>query len=391
MPRALADVAIRGMTASAVLQHGVQRASKYGGDQDGRFIACRHLCRACCADSDGRVLSRLIREAVELLDHAAERDWAHWSNAEGKRLEKAWADAARRAALPGSAVYAAAECSCSSLGFSSSMEPYYLRSSSCESWCDHTCEAKNRNARLDNGEPLVQYWGRWSFDRFAGMAEPGSALASLLNLASPALFLARCGASRWRHGRPHRPLFVWNATLACLAWLASFAYHSFGTELLSRLDLSLAVATTAANTALALSLHSGGLYAPSHTRLLHLLLLAVVGWFCRIWSAHTSPVGESVAFGAVLYLPTVPASVSWAARERMRRPHAWLLPAIASLVLPSFLLEVHDFPPVFGHTIDAHACWHICTVPLYAGFYEFLRREEAHDAAGGDGMRDKAD
>ena len=47
-------------------------------------------------------------------------------------------------------------------------------------------------------------------------------------------------------------------------------------------------------------------------------------------------------------------------------------------VLPCSLLEFYDFPPRLGHTIDAHACWHLATVPLYAMFYDLLHREEAH-------------
>ena len=65
-------------------------------------------------------------------------------------------------------------------------------------------------------------------------------------------------------------------------------------------------------------------------------------------------------------------------RERSRRPHAWLLCVAVVGVVPCFALELLDFPPLAHHTLDAHACWHISTVPLYALFYGFLRREERY-------------
>ncbi|KNE73232.1 hypothetical protein AMAG_20718 [Allomyces macrogynus ATCC 38327] len=42
------------------------------------------------------------------------------------------------------------------------------------------------------------------------------------------------------------------------------------------------------------------------------------------------------------------------------------------LFLTASLLEVGDFAPVFWETVDAHALWHLATVPLIPLWYRFL-------------------
>ena len=232
-----------------------RQPSKYGGDRDGRFIACRHLCRPCClGDVDLHV--RLVHEGAGLVKHAAAFDWSQWSDARGTQLEEAWRGAARSARehLSGEAIEQeeAAADSCKRHGFHFAARPSPredMLGRGCAAECDHRCATQNREARLSNGEAVVQYWGRWSFERVGGMTEPGSAIASLLHLTWPLLFLVR----RWRRPRPrpHCALsrhFEWNALQGCLAWAGSFVYHAHGVDLTSRVDLTVALGTTVSPT-----------------------------------------------------------------------------------------------------------------------------------------------
>jgi post-GPI attachment to proteins factor 3 len=42
------------------------------------------------------------------------------------------------------------------------------------------------------------------------------------------------------------------------------------------------------------------------------------------------------------------------------------------LSMGALTLQVLDFPPVFG-LLDAHAIWHVLTIPLVYKWYQFVR------------------
>lgn len=59
----------------------------------------------------------------------------------------------------------------------------------------------------------------------------------------------------------------------------------------------------------------------------------------------------------------------WFFRERSQKPYARKMLIFQILASAAVLLELLDFPPVFW-TFDAHALWHLATVPLTILFYE---------------------
>jgi hypothetical protein len=68
----------------------------------------------------------------------------------------------------------------------------------------------------------------------------------------------------------------------------------------------------------------------------------------------------------------------WFIRNRKAKAFAWkVVVAVWTtyLVLP---LELLDFPPFFG-LMDAHALWHLLTVPLNYLFCVFIRDSIAYD------------
>jgi hypothetical protein len=57
---------------------------------------------------------------------------------------------------------------------------------------------------------------------------------------------------------------------------------------------------------------------------------------------------------------------------RSYRPaHASTAALAVALTTAATALELIDFPP-FGRAIDAHALWHLATVPLAVMWYDFL-------------------
>jgi hypothetical protein len=61
-----------------------------------------------------------------------------------------------------------------------------------------------------------------------------------------------------------------------------------------------------------------------------------------------------------------------------KRPHAkWALLACVMSAGAS-LLEVKDFPPIFN-LIDAHALWHLATIPIVLVWYKFYAKDANYD------------
>lgn len=58
----------------------------------------------------------------------------------------------------------------------------------------------------------------------------------------------------------------------------------------------------------------------------------------------------------------------WCLRNRPRLPHVWKCAAVVLLLQALALLELLDFPPLLW-VLDAHALWHIGTIPLNILFY----------------------
>lgn len=58
----------------------------------------------------------------------------------------------------------------------------------------------------------------------------------------------------------------------------------------------------------------------------------------------------------------------WCLRQGRRLPHVWKCAAAVLLLQALALLELLDFPPLLW-VLDAHALWHIGTIPLNVLFY----------------------
>ena len=63
------------------------------------------------------------------------------------------------------------------------------------------------------------------------------------------------------------------------------------------------------------------------------------------------------------------------------RPYVWRLLLFLSLLSAAFLLEVFDFPPVYG-VVDAHALWHAATAGLGWLWYAYCKDDAAWENGG---------
>lgn len=254
------------------------------------------------------------------------------------------------------------------------------------------------------GAAVEKFYGKWPFVRALGAQEPASVALSLANLAVNATCLAQVaghlvhqaqpgakrGAARRRPRRGATALRPWlwaaHFALACNAWVWSSVFHCRDTRSTERLDYFSAGAAVGANLVItgariagvaslrglvALAAPVAALYALHVYRMLTVLF---------DYGLH---VGLCVGVGAVQ-------TVGWAGwalgtREGRAHPGRAALLAFMAAVNAASLLEVLDFPPLWG-ALDAHALWHAATAPLTLLWFRFVQADiKAAAGAAGDG------
>lgn len=63
--------------------------------------------------------------------------------------------------------------------------------------------------------------------------------------------------------------------------------------------------------------------------------------------------------------------LAWCLRNRRRLPHVRKCMVVVVLLQGLSLLELLDFPPLFW-VLDAHAIWHISTIPVHVLFFRWV-------------------
>ncbi len=89
---------------------------------------------------------------------------------------------------------------------------------SCQAECQYACMHTVTAARVAQGQPILQYHGKWPFHRVLGMQEVASVLFSAGNWWAHWTghrALLRVGPSRWRSR------YLWIAKMALNSWVWS--------------------------------------------------------------------------------------------------------------------------------------------------------------------------
>ncbi|GAA5931833.1 Per1p [Sporobolomyces koalae] len=284
------------------------------------------------------------------------------------------------------------------------------------------------------GLPLsrqVQFHGKWPFHRLdlsssmfplylldwfvPRMQEPLSVVFSLANLwahhrgFTSLRTLSRTGAggARTVEGRKLAASYLVYAASGLNAWIWSVVFHTRDLGWTEKADYFGAAATTLTGVWVCIVRMRGWYTSPTSTeakRVQPILGAALIALFLL----HISYLGLSarfdysynLKFNILFSLATIALWLFWcfrqstlptpsnfsrrqlsaypSARTRFRAPHH-LDPVLPLLLLPSLtLLEVFDFAPIgpFGlRLLDAHALWHLSTVPVVVLWYKFLVRD----------------
>lgn len=61
----------------------------------------------------------------------------------------------------------------------------------------------------------------------------------------------------------------------------------------------------------------------------------------------------------------------WSVKSRTRLPHAYKMGIVVLSLTLTALLEVFDFPAIY-RILDAHALWHLSTIPCVMMYWDFL-------------------
>ncbi|CEH19399.1 Predicted membrane protein [Ceraceosorus bombacis] len=264
---------------------------------------------------------------------------------------------------------------------------------------------------------MVQYHGKWVFIRFLGAQEPLSVIFSLLNL-----WVHSKGVVQLRSQLPDlfplKVIYILHALVSCNAWIWSAVFHARDKGWTEKLDYFSAGAVILSG--LFFSICRLFRIPPSHPNFtllarvcagalaVHILYLSI-GRFdysynmtanvlvglahTFLWLAYSlrpsafpgpndgvSSSARSAANGRANEMPpnalsgnassptpilsTIPPpSSSRTARIRLQ--------VVVGLLVAATSLELLDFPPIL-RALDAHALWHLATVPLASMWYKWL-------------------
>ncbi|NWS05066.1 PGAP3 factor, partial [Motacilla alba] len=240
----------------------------------------------------------------------------------------------------------------------------------CRDECQYECMWLTVRLYQQGGHRVPQFHGKWPFSRFLFFQEPASAFASFLNgLASLVMLL------RYRAAVP--PAAPTYPTCVAFAWVSPAALCPAS---------ALVTQTTLVATGLFL-VHTGrtlgrtgrtltiphlrrtlGLQRPALISIFRAFLLLFLAGHISYLSLVRFDYGYNLVANAAAGMLTVAWWLRWCLRQGRRLPHVWKCAAAVLLLQALALLELLDFPPLLW-VLDAHALWHIGTIPLNVLFY----------------------
>ncbi|XP_023802452.1 post-GPI attachment to proteins factor 3 [Cyanistes caeruleus] len=111
-----------------------------------------------------------------------------------------------------------------------------------------------------------------------------------------------------------------------------------------------------------------GLQRPALISIFRAFLLLFLAGHISYLSLVRFDYGYNLVANAAAGMLTVAWWLRWCLRQGRRLPHVWKCAAAVLLLQALALLELLDFPPLLW-VLDAHALWHIGTIPLNVLFY----------------------
>ena len=256
----------------------------------------------------------------------------------------------------------------------------------CESDCQYECMWTVEGYHRGKGGKPLKYFGKWPCSRMLGMQEPASVLLSVMNLVANvhcALIITRMSRHKeyieQNIGRETLSANVWimHFLLACNAWFWSAVFHTRDTRVTERFDYFSAGAVIGYDLYLSFCrvmpcLKTGSKYRYILGAILSLFYLRHVYSMHYVKFDYGYHVSLCIVAGAVQSLIWL--VWAFASIEGKSHPGRKYLVLFIFSVNVAVLLEILDFPP-FLDTVDAHALWHLATIPLIYVWCGFVTRD----------------
>ena len=224
-----------------------------------------------------------------------------------------------------------------------------------------------------NGQPVVQFHGKWPFKRFLGIQEPASTLFSILNLLSNYVFGYKVLRRHLRYGiHPLYLMWMIFCFIAMNAWIWSTIFHTRDKPLTETFDYIGAISLVFAQFACCL-IRVG--YETRYRYLAGLATTFLLTFF--IYHAYYllfihMDFGYNMTVNMIVGLLNVICWLLWSILNFSRgRIYVWQCAVPVLLTMLFVTLELLDFSP-FAWTIDAHSVWHLSTIPLPILWYRFI-------------------
>ncbi|MBN3271574.1 PGAP3 factor, partial [Polyodon spathula] len=281
----------------------------------------------------------------------------------------------------------------------------------CQDDCRYLCMWITVGLYLAEGYRVPQFHGKWPFTRFLCFEEPVSALASLLNGLACLVMLIR-----YRSAVPRQsPMYYTCCAFSMVslnAWFWSMVFHTRDTYLTEKMDYFCASAVilysvylccvrTKGATGMGITLlpphplsplpalspsvppprhplsRTLGLQRPDLSSCFGVLLILMFASHVSYLTFVNFDYGYNMAANTAIGIINLLWWLAWCYGNRRTLPYWWKCAAVVLLLHGLALLELLDFPPLLW-VLDAHAIWHLSTVPVHFLFYSFLIDDSLH-------------
>uniref|UniRef100_G1U8T6 Post-GPI attachment to proteins factor 3 n=1 Tax=Oryctolagus cuniculus TaxID=9986 RepID=G1U8T6_RABIT len=246
-------------------------------------------------------------------------------------------------------------CSGGALKHFRSRQPIYMSLAgwTCQDDCKYECMWVTVGLYLREGHKVPQFHGKWPFSRFLFFQEPASAVASFLNGLASLVMLCR-----YRTSVPaSSPMYH-----TCVAFAWKMDYFCASTVILHSIYLC--------------CVRTVGLQHPAVAAAFRVLLLLLLTAHVSYLSLVRFDYGYNLAANVAMGLVNLVWWLAWCLRNQ-RLPHVRKCVGVVVLLQGLSLLELLDFPPLFW-VLDAHAIWHISTIPVHVLFFSFLKDDSLY-------------
>ncbi|CAF1050245.1 unnamed protein product [Adineta ricciae] len=249
----------------------------------------------------------------------------------------------------------------------------YLTQWSCPDECAYECMWKTVDHMQANGQPVVQFHGKWPFARFLGIQEPASTFFSIFNFLANYLFGYEQLRRHLRYGiHPLYSMWIIFCLISMNAWIWSTIFHTRDKPLTETLDYIAAISLVFAQFVCCI------IRVGYRTRFMPAAKIASLFVFCFfLYHAYyllfvDMDFGYNMTVNILVGLLNVICWILWAIYNYgLGKTYVWRCILSVSLTMVFVAFELADFPPI-AWTIDAHSIWHFSTIFLPILWYRFV-------------------